>query len=69
LPWTANTCALTIGGVAANVTYCGGAPGEVIYQLNFVYPSGVTVNGGTTTGTLAINGNIASFTLVVGPSE
>ena len=27
------------------VTYCGAAPGEIIYQLNFVYPSGVAASG------------------------
>jgi uncharacterized protein (TIGR03437 family) len=41
LRWTVNQCSLTIGGAAANVTYCGAAPGEVIYQMNFVYSSGV----------------------------
>jgi beta-glucosidase len=35
------TCQLTIGGIAANVTYCGAAPGEVIDQLNFQYPAGI----------------------------
>jgi len=57
LPWTANTCALTIGGVAADVKYCGAAPGLIIYQLNFVYPAGVPSGGGTATGTITINGN------------
>jgi uncharacterized protein (TIGR03437 family) len=61
LPWTANTCALTIGGVTANVTYCGAAPGEVIYQLNFEYPSGVTASGATATGTITINGNTGNI--------
>jgi uncharacterized protein (TIGR03437 family) len=69
LPWTVNPCVLTIGGVAAQVTYCGGAPGEIIYQLNFVYPAGVATVDGTTTGTIAINGNTANIMLVVGPGE
>jgi beta-glucosidase len=35
------SCQLTIGGVAAVVTYCGAAPGEIIDQLDFTYPAGV----------------------------
>jgi len=57
LPWTMNQCALTIGGVPAKVTYCGGAPGELIYQLNFVYPSGVPVEICAVKSTITINGN------------
>jgi uncharacterized protein (TIGR03437 family) len=55
--WTVNSCSLTIAGVPASVTYCGAAPGEIIYQMNFIYPAGVqgtcavkssiTVNGNT----------------------
>ena len=33
-------CQLTIGGQTATVQYCGAAPGEVIDQINFVYPLG-----------------------------
>jgi uncharacterized protein (TIGR03437 family) len=61
LPWTVNTCALSIGGVTANVQYCGAAPGEVIYQLNFFYPSGVAANGATAAGTITINGNTGNI--------
>ena len=32
-------CALKIAGVMAAVTYCGAAPGLIIDQLNFIYPS------------------------------
>lgn len=67
LPWTVNKCILTIGDVAAQVTYCGGAPGEIIYQLNFVYPQGVAAGGGATTGTITVDGNTSNFMLVVGP--
>ena len=70
LPWTVNKCALTIGGVTANVTYCGAAPGEVIYQLNFEYPSGVAADPAKSAiakGTITINGNTGSLTIVVGP--
>jgi uncharacterized protein (TIGR03437 family) len=65
LPWTVNKCLLTIGGVTAQVDYCGGAPGEIIYQLNFVYPSGVAPVGGTAMGTISINGNSGNFMLAV----
>jgi uncharacterized protein (TIGR03437 family) len=57
LLWTVNPCLLTIGGVPANVTYCGAAPSEVIYQLNFVYPSGVPVAICAVKATITINGN------------
>jgi uncharacterized protein (TIGR03437 family) len=70
LPWTVNTCSLTIGGVTAQVTYCGGAPGEVIYQLNFKYPPGVaasTSNSAIATGTITINGNTEPLTIQVAP--
>jgi uncharacterized protein (TIGR03437 family) len=59
--WTANTCTLTIGGVNATVDYCGAAPGEIIYQLNFVYPSGAASDGATAKGTIAINGNTGNI--------
>jgi uncharacterized protein (TIGR03437 family) len=70
LPWTVNKCALTIGGVTANVTYCGAAPGEAIYQLNFEYPPGVAASAGNSavaTGTLSIGGNAGSLTIQVAP--
>ena len=35
------SCQLTIGGVAATVTYCGAAPGYINDQLNFTYPAGI----------------------------
>ncbi|HVN06291.1 MAG TPA: family 16 glycosylhydrolase [Bryobacteraceae bacterium] len=60
LPWTTNPCTLTIAGIAAKVTYCGAAPGEVIYQLNFVYPEGVST-GTQQSATIAITGNSGNF--------
>jgi uncharacterized protein (TIGR03437 family) len=66
LAWTDSTCALTIDGVTAQVTYCGGAPGEIIYQLNFVFPPGV--GSGAQKGTLTINDNTGNF-LIVGPGN
>jgi uncharacterized protein (TIGR03437 family) len=70
LPWTVNACALTLGGVAIQPQYCGAAPGEVIYQLNFQYPSGIATdptNSFIATGTITINGNTGNLTIVVGP--
>ena len=37
-------CQLTIAGQPAVAQYCGAAPGEIIDQLNFVYPSGVAAS-------------------------
>jgi len=37
----ASACQLMIAGRPTIVQYCGAAPGEIIDQLNFVYPSGV----------------------------
>jgi uncharacterized protein (TIGR03437 family) len=42
VPGSPPSCQLTIGGVDAVVDYCGAAPGEIIDQLNFEYPSGVS---------------------------
>jgi uncharacterized protein (TIGR03437 family) len=57
LAYTTTPCTLTIGGVSATVTYCGTAPGLIIYQMNFVYPSGIQASGTTAQATIAINGN------------
>ncbi len=57
LAWTMNECSLTIGGAPATVTYCGAAPREVIYQMNFEYPSGVQVVLCPVKSTITINGN------------
>ncbi len=68
LLWTVNTCAVTIGGAQAQVTYCGAAPGEIIYQLNFVYPAGVVSGGGKADSTITVNGNTWNFILITGPA-
>jgi beta-glucosidase len=39
VPGSPASCQLTIGGQTATVQYCGAAPGEIIDQINFVYPS------------------------------
>jgi uncharacterized protein (TIGR03437 family) len=41
VPGGTAACQLSIAGQAASVQYCGAAPGEIIDQLNFVYPAGV----------------------------
>ena len=43
VPGSPASCQLTIGGQTATVQYCGAAPGEIIDQVNFVYPSGVSI--------------------------
>src|SRR5450755_313907 len=57
---TAN-CQLTIGGVSATVLYCGAAPGEIIDQLNFTYPAGVSSSGPYADAVLTINGVAGRF--------
>ena len=56
-----NSCSLTVDNQPATVTYCGAAPGAVIDQLNFVYPSGVTATSQPVTATLTINGVTGAF--------
>ena len=52
-------CKLTIGGVDAPVSYCGAAPGLLISQLNFVYPSDVTSRNAS----LTVSGVTSAVTL------
>ncbi len=54
---TANPCALSVGGQAAEVTFCGAAPGQLIYQMNFVYPAGTLTTGPAVLAQITINGN------------
>jgi len=58
----AASCQLTIGGIAAAVTYCGAAPGYIIDQLNFQYPAGVP-SGAPVEAVLTINGSTGRFWL------
>jgi uncharacterized protein (TIGR03437 family) len=57
---TANACTLTIAGQSATVTYCGAAPGLVIDQLNFVYPSNLPTNS-PVPATLTVAGHSGTF--------
>ena len=41
VPGSPDSCQLTVGGQPARVDYCGAAPGLIIDQINFAYPSGV----------------------------
>jgi len=56
------SCQLTIGGIAATVTYCGAAPGFIIDQLDFTYPAGIP-SGAAVLATLTINGATGQFRL------
>jgi uncharacterized protein (TIGR03437 family) len=39
LPRVTSGCEVTVGDVSATVTYCGMAPGEIIGQINFIWPA------------------------------
>jgi uncharacterized protein (TIGR03437 family) len=56
------SCQLRIDGIVAQVTYCGAAPGEIIDQLNFKYPSGVP-SGAPVSAALTIGGATGTFLL------
>jgi uncharacterized protein (TIGR03437 family) len=58
---TASACSLTIAGQPATIEYCGTAPGEIIDQLNFAYPSGVTPGSTPSIAQLTINGVTGTF--------
>jgi len=60
---TSAECELTIGGVTANVQYCGVAPGLIIDQLNFEYPAGVASPFGTVSARLKIGEVSADLTI------
>lgn len=61
VPGNPASCQLTIGGQPAIVQYCGAAPGEIIDQLNFVYPSGVVSSTTYVDAALTINGVTGRF--------
>jgi beta-glucosidase len=56
------SCQLTIGGIAAAVTYCGAAPGYITDQLNFQYPAGIPA-GAPVEAVLTIHGSTGRFWL------
>jgi uncharacterized protein (TIGR03437 family) len=61
VPGGTSACELIIGGRAATVLYCGAAPGEIIDQLNFIYPHGVLSDAPWVPATLTIHGATGSF--------
>ena len=61
VPGGPDSCQLTIGGQAAVVQYCGAAPGEVIDQINFTYPAGVTAATPYVEATLTVGGVTGNF--------
>jgi uncharacterized protein (TIGR03437 family) len=63
----ASDCELTVGGQPAPVAYCGGAPGELIDQLNFVYPAGVVASGPYVDAALTI-GDVTGYFRVPAPA-
>jgi uncharacterized protein (TIGR03437 family) len=54
-------CTLSISGQSAGIQYCGAAPGQVIDQLNFVYPAGVPAGPLPVDATLTIGSASATF--------
>ena len=63
VPGSPAACKLTIGSRPATVEYCGAAPGEIIDQLNFTYPAGVSTASPYVDATLTINGVTGRFRL------
>jgi uncharacterized protein (TIGR03437 family) len=58
---TASACSLTIGGKNAQVAFCGAAPGQIIDQLNFIYPPGVPTSTSAVDAVLTIGSVSGSF--------
>jgi uncharacterized protein (TIGR03437 family) len=67
VPGEPASCQLTIGGQTASIQYCGAAPGEIIGQINFVYPSGVSSSSPYVEASLTING-VTGYFRVPAPS-
>jgi uncharacterized protein (TIGR03437 family) len=67
VPGSTASCQLTIDGQVARIDYCGAAPGEIIDQLNFEYPSGVATGRPYVDATLTINAVIGRFRVPAPP--
>ncbi|MGA3189136.1 MAG: family 16 glycosylhydrolase [Bryobacteraceae bacterium] len=61
VPGGPSGCQLMIGGQPATVLYCGVSPGEIIDQVNFTYPAGVSSTSPYVGATLTINGATSYF--------
>jgi uncharacterized protein (TIGR03437 family) len=69
VPGSPASCQLTIGGQTAVVQYCGAAPGEIIDQLNFVYPYAVISSTPYVDAALTINGVTGRFRVPAPPTS
>ena len=58
---TKNTCTLTIANLPATVNYCGAAPGSIIDQIVFTYPSGLSTGAPYYEAALTIGGMTGYF--------
>lgn len=65
---TAAACTLKIENQAANITYCGTAPGLVIDQLNFTYPSGLSADATVLNASLQVGNASSTFQVHPPPS-
>jgi uncharacterized protein (TIGR03437 family) len=61
VPGGPSSCQFTIGGQTATVLYCGVAPGEIIDQVNFTYPTGVATSSPYVGAILTVNGVTSHF--------
>jgi len=68
VPGSPASCQLTIGGQPAIVLYCGAAPGEIIDQINFVYPAGLTFTASYVEASLSIGG-VTGYFRVPAPTQ
>src|SRR5581483_2606209 len=58
---TRNPCTLSIAGLDANVIYCGDAPGIIIDQIVFTFPTGLPANQPWYDAALTIGGVTGHF--------
>jgi beta-glucosidase len=61
VPGSPASCLLTIDDKTAVVDYCGAAPGLIIDQVNFTYPSGISTTAPYVDATLTIDGVTGRF--------
>jgi beta-glucosidase len=59
---------LTIDGQAATVAYCGAAPTEIIDQVAFTYPFGVSTGAPFVDAQLTVNGSTGHFRVPAPPT-